>query len=620
MLLLSVGILGRSTSVAQAAGTLSAPVDHAAHGASVLTDNGRDKDVSKEKRADADLALRMAMDAGELAAIVIAIHATADIASLDVLDEARALRARIRQDMREGNHRKEVEPLSPAAADAGLRTAMEDRTLEGLVDAIHSNSGAASPEVLRAAKDVRDELRDEKHAAAGQKTETPKPGATTGQTAPMVPASSAIDADAALRAAMSARKLDGLVDAIHGNSDAASPAVLSDAKDLRDELRDAKHAAAGGEETGAGKEPTRRSTAPGVAPVVPFSSGPGSLTKFAAVERLSDIFFNAIPSDDLSKVGLTIHCWDATEEIPREPWRPCGSGQCTQFQNWWSASTINWANHFTFGDAGIIMEPERNSVLCSYPFDSGTMNGGCISGRPENLSRVISQSMFWQHMGYNEILMNSSDFMAKLPGSIAAFVFNLKGEGNKGVTYFRYQQFLKHFKLTDADVPLLRANFNGLGMKANASMGTGFNGSWRTQKKQYADPYKCGGGADLHATFQSWYNGECPPTLLSMDKRKNCEAEDKCSAAEIPLFTDMTVHAREYLRVNSQPPEEEAPAWHQGKNFRVGANKEVPSEYERLRAMGEDEFQRDLRRSLKAMPASEAYAGGKSTGRPLGAL
>ena len=105
-----------------------------------------------------------------------------------------------------------------------------------------------------------------------------------------------------------------------------------------------------------------------------------------------------------------------------------------------------------------------------------------------------------------------------------------------------------------------------------------------------------------------------------MDKRKNCEAEDKCSAAEIPLFTDMTVHAREYLRVNSQPPEEAPPAWHQGKNFRVGANKEVPSEYERLRAMGEDEFQRDLRRSLKAMSASEAYAAGKSTGRPLGAL
>mgnify|MGYP001291490143 FL=1 len=599
MLLLSVGILGRSASLAHpATGTLSAPLDDVAHGASVLADNGRDKEVSKEQRADADLALRIAMKAGELAGIVIAIHANANVASLDVLDKARALRAGIRQDMREGNLQKAVEPLSPSAADAGLREAMEDRKLDGLVDAIHRNSPAASPEVLKAAKAVRDELRGakQKHAAAGQKTETP-----------VVPASSAIDADAALHAAMSARNLDGLMDAIHGNSDAASPEVLADAKDLRDELRDMKHAAAGGEKTGAAKDPMRRSAAPGVTPDAPLSSGKGSRSNFAAVERLSDIFFNAIPSDDLSKVGLTIHCWDATEEIPKEPWRPCGSGQCTQFQQWWSASTINWANHFTFGDAGIIMEPERNSVLCSYPFDSGTMAGGCISGRPENLSRVISQSMFWQHMGYNEILMNSSDFMAKLPGSIAAFVYNLKGEGKQDVTYYRYQQYLAHFKLTDADVPLLRANFNGLGMKANASMGTGFNGSWRTQKKQYANPYQCGGGPDLHATFQSWYKGKCPPTLLDMEDRKNCEAEDKCSAAEIPLFTDMTAHAREYLRVHSEPPEEEAPAWHMGKHFRVGANKATPPEYERLRAMDEEEFKRDLRRTLKAVPASEAY-------------
>ena len=612
MLLLSVGILGRSASLARlAAGTLSAPVDDAVHGASVLADNGRDKNISKEQRADADLALRVAMKAGELAGVVIAIHANANTASLDVLDEARALRARIRQDMREGNHReKAVEPLSPAAADAGLRTAMEGRKLEDIVDAIHSNSKAASPEVLKAAKDVRDELRDAKHAAAGgektgaAKDPTRRSTAAAGQApeTPVVPASSAIDADAALRAAMSARTLDGLMDAIHDNSVAASPEVLADAKDLRDELRDAKHAVAGGEKKGAAKDPMRRGK--------PLSSS--TLSKFANVERLSDIFFNAIPSEDLSKVGLTIHCWDATEQItaPQEPWRPCGTGQCTQFLNWWSASTINWANHYTFGDAGIIMEPERNSVLCSYPFDSGTMSGGCISGRPENLSRVISQSMFWQHMGYNEILMNSSDFMAQLPGSIAAFVYNLKGEGKQGITYYRYQQYLKHFNLTDADVPLLRANFNGLGAKANASMGTGFNGSWRTQKKQYSNPYQCGGGADLHTTFQSWNNGDCPPTLLSMEDRKNCEKEgsEGCSAAEIPLFTDMTAHAREYLRVHSEPPEEEAPAWHSGKHFRVGANKAVPLEYERLRVMDEEEFKRDLRRNLKAIPASEAYA------------
>ena len=59
-------------------------------------------------------------------------------------------------------------------------------------------------------------------------------------------------------------------------------------------------------------------------------------------------------------------------------------------------------------------------------------------------------------------------------------MFNLKGEGKKDVTYYRYRRFLDHFNLTDAEVPLLRANFNGLGMKENASVGTGFNGCLST--------------------------------------------------------------------------------------------------------------------------------------------
>ena len=57
-------------------------------------------------------------------------------------------------------------------------------------------------------------------------------------------------------------------------------------------------------------------------------------------------------------------------------------------------------------------------------------------------------------------------------------MFNLKGEGKKDVTYYRYRRFLDHFNLTDAEVPLLRANFNGLGMKENASVGTGWGWGW----------------------------------------------------------------------------------------------------------------------------------------------
>jgi len=49
-------------------------------------------------------------------------------------------------------------------------------------------------------------------------------------------------ADAALREAMEARKLEDLLDAIHENNGHASPEVLDEARALRDELKEEKHA------------------------------------------------------------------------------------------------------------------------------------------------------------------------------------------------------------------------------------------------------------------------------------------------------------------------------------------------------------------------------------------
>ena len=72
--------------------------------------------------------------------------------------------------------------------------------------------------MLEEAKALRDQLREEKHASAAAAT------------------SSA--ADAALREAMEARTLDGLMDAIHANADGASPALLDEARALRDDLKE----------------------------------------------------------------------------------------------------------------------------------------------------------------------------------------------------------------------------------------------------------------------------------------------------------------------------------------------------------------------------------------------
>jgi len=528
LLLLSVGILARPSSVARpAAGTLSqhATQDEIERAA---IHQGRDPSASPKTRAEADVALRVAMKGSNLQAIVTAIHATADIATLEVLDEARALRATIRQDMRESKGidlQKAVEPPTTSAADTALRKAIEASDLDVLMDAIHENKDTASREVLNAARALRDELREAKHAARGE------------------------------------------------------------------------------HQTG----PSKIKRKPG--PPALFDPGQSKgLSKHAAVERLSDMFFNGVPSDNPAKVGLTIHCWDATEQLPQAPWAP-------GIYAWWSASTINWANHHTFGDAGIIIEPDTDSVLCSYPFDSGTMSGGCRSGRPENLSKVIAQSMFWKHMGYNEILINSTDFKANLPTSVAAFVFNLKGEGKAGITYYRYKAFLSHFNLSDMDVPLLKANFGSTA--GSGSSGTAGVGTWRTQEKLYSDPYECRGAADLHEAFSAWMAGDCPPKLIGAKERGACNynqnevkrslneeaaGSDKCPPQKMPLFTDMTAHAREYLRVNSAAPEPGPPLWRKGRDFRVGANRRVPPAYESMRTLSQKEFDKELERHLKATP------------------
>ena len=81
----------------------------------------------------------------------------------------------------EASEASEALSASPAsAADAALREAIEAGTLEGIVDAIHANADDASPDVLEEARAVRDELRDGKAAknetdAPGAKNETEAP-------------------------------------------------------------------------------------------------------------------------------------------------------------------------------------------------------------------------------------------------------------------------------------------------------------------------------------------------------------------------------------------------------------------------------------------------------------
>ena len=139
-------------------------------------------------------------------------------------------------------------------------------------------------------------------------------------------------------------------------------------------------------------------------------------------------------------------------------------------RNWWSTSIINHKQRNAFADSGIILDPDRVQMLCSYPYDSGTMERGCdgvdnMFGAGE-LKEMMEMSMYARDMLrkglYNEVLIDSRNFTAALPGSIAAFVFNLNGinadmYGRKTEAYERYIRFLDYYNLDETDVPLLRA-------------------------------------------------------------------------------------------------------------------------------------------------------------------
>ena len=218
------------------------------------------------------------------------------------------------------------------------------------------------------------------------------------------------------------------------------------------------------------------------------------LSKWASEVHLNRLFMSAGPSNSLSEAGVTVHNFDRTEE-ESEPWRPCGDDgicpperewwnnclTCEPTRGWWSTSILNWAQHNAFADSGIILAPEHISVLCAYPFDSGTMETGCKAAPdaqfgPEELREMLNLSMSLEGVAplatmpnmYNEVLVDTANFTAQLPFSISAFVFGLNGlnsaeYGGEEVATARYVNFLDQNCLDESDVPLLKADFSQIG-------------------------------------------------------------------------------------------------------------------------------------------------------------
>jgi len=195
------------------------------------------------------------------------------------------------------------------------------------------------------------------------------------------------------------------------------------------------------------------------------------MSSWANTEQLSNLFRQGIATNDLRHIGLTVHCFDDTEDYP-SLYKPCKTAWCYRSSKFWSASIINSRQRRTFGDNGIIFTPSpmRNELLCSFTSDSGTLNAGCQKNKDGKVARGYEADrtedmMRWSmkySTEYNEALINSTKYSEQLPASVAAIVYGLRGADSaifdKVKAVKTYVSFLDEYNLNESQVPLLRAS------------------------------------------------------------------------------------------------------------------------------------------------------------------
>jgi chemotaxis protein histidine kinase CheA len=277
--------------------------------------------------------------------------------------------------------------------------------------------------------------------------------------------------------------------------DAAADAAAEVSSHVKDAYHDAEaavSAAGGGAEEAAAAGATAAAKAEAEALEDPYGeaqapSGHHQWINGWTRDELRHLFLHGTPSNDLSEAGLTVHCFDGTEDHA-QPWRPCDAGACKQFAKWWSASIISVKQPATFSNAGIILTPSKTKLLCSFPSDFGSMNAGCKwSDKPhvwqpfdaDHTKEMLTNSMDMNSTGnlgaktlgitmYNEVLVDSGDMMSHMPKSIGAFVFFEDNEFNhqrpytplpeKIVATNAYVALLDYYNLTETDIPILQVN------------------------------------------------------------------------------------------------------------------------------------------------------------------
>ena len=205
----------------------------------------------------------------------------------------------------------------------------------------------------------------------------------------------------------------------------------------------------------------------------------------------------------MTSAGIVIHQFDSLDDgnpdgTPWVPRRPTISAAIVNADLQPDPDRGN-IPVYSYSLAGLVLRGSANKLRCSYAFDTGSLRwhgacnkwrcsdtestdshsaGGCAFN-PSGLQRMmevqketrIRNFKPWfkpwdDHKFYNECILDDRTFLDSLPRSIAA-VFYMPTpcddiyDGPKCEAYARgaHRNMLRHFELTEADLPLVRFDF-----------------------------------------------------------------------------------------------------------------------------------------------------------------
>ena len=176
---------------------------------------------------------------------------------------------------------------------------------------------------------------------------------------------------------------------------------------------------------------------------------------------MRELFEGGQPSNDVARVGLTVHGFDGTEESP-SLWKPCTKDAwCKNSGKWWPASIITSKSPRTASTSGILLSPTHTRVSCILSANASTPGAGCDAGAGIEPANRLKSALASRSAPHSEVLIDAGHYADQLPASIAGvFYYSDAEEPEKIEATKLYLALLRAYGLKEESMALLSIGRN----------------------------------------------------------------------------------------------------------------------------------------------------------------